>query len=184
MITLKEEKLIVAGFGGQGVLLIGRLLAYAGMIENKHVTWIPSYGPEMRGGTANCTVVISNNEIGSPITSIPDSVIVMNQPSLDKFEPIVKEKGLLIVNSEMITRKPKRKDLDIVEIPINKIARNIGNEKVANMVALGAYIDKKQIVKKESIYKAMKKMLPERHQHLIPLNKKAINEGIKFLMKK
>ncbi len=176
----REQKLIVAGFGGQGVLLVGRLLAYAGMIEDKKVTWIPSYGPEMRGGTANCTVVLSDKEIGSPIAPVPDSVIVMNQPSLDKFEPMLKETGLLIANSNMLTRKQTRKDLNIVEIPVNGIASELGDERVANMVALGAYIEKTHIVKMESISKALKNMLPGRYQNLIPLNEKALEMGAKF----
>jgi len=176
----REQKLIVAGFGGQGVLLVGRLLAYAGMIEDKKVTWIPSYGPEMRGGTANCTVVLSEREIGSPIAPVPDSVIVMNQPSLDKFEPMLKENGLLIANSNMLTKKPTRKDLDIVEIPVNGIASELGDDRVANMVALGAYIERTHIVKMESISKALKTMLPERYHNLISLNEKALEMGAEF----
>lgn len=172
------ESLISAGFGGQGVLLIGRVLSHAAIKEELNVTWIPSYGPEMRGGTANCTVVISDKEIGSPIIHNPKTVIVMNLPSFKKFEPRVKE--VLIVNASLVNEKTSR-SIKEFRIPMNKIAQDLGNEIVANMVALGAYIEIKKIVKVESVFNALKEVLPEKRHHLIPLNENAIIKGINFV---
>jgi len=171
------EEVIIAGFGGQGVMLMGRLLAYAGMLEGKNVAWMPSYGPEMRGGTANCTVIISSEEIASPVVPYPMSIIVMNKPSLDKFEPTVQKDGLIIINESLIDQKVKRDDVRIVRVPANDIANELGNLKVANMVVLGAYLKKSEVVKLESIFKALEKVLSGRNQKLIDLNKKALKQG-------
>ncbi|MCK4241049.1 MAG: 2-oxoacid:acceptor oxidoreductase family protein, partial [Candidatus Atribacteria bacterium] len=149
------EEVVIAGFGGQGVMLIGRLLAYAGMLEGKNVAWMPSYGPEMRGGTANCTVIISSEEIASPVVPYPKSIIVMNKPSLDKFEPNVKKEGLIILNDSLIDQKVSRNDLSIVRVPANDVANELGNLKVANMVVLGAYVKKSGVVKLDTIFKAL-----------------------------
>ena len=164
-----------------GVMLMGRLLAYAGMIEGKKVAWMPSYGPEMRGGTANCTVLISTKEIGSPIVSHPKALIAMNQPSLDKFEPNVREDGLIILNSSLIKHKVKRNDVDIIRIPADDIADKLGNSRAANMVVLGAYVKKSRVVKLETIFKALEKALAGRNQKLIDINKKALKQGAELV---
>lgn len=135
-----QNDVIVAGFGGQGVLLVGKVLAYAGMADGKEVSWIPSYGPEMRGGTANCTVVISDRPVGSPIVNRPRAVIAMNLPSLDKFEPMVRPGGLVVINSSLIRREAARADVTVIKVPANEIALELNNPRGANMVALGAYL--------------------------------------------
>ena len=132
------EQSIFAGFGGQGVLLMGQLLAYAGMMEDKEVSWLPSYGPEMRGGTANCSVVVSDAEIASPVVNHADAVVIMNQPSLEKFEKMVKPGGVLIYNSDLVTYKNPRTDVKVIPVPANSVAAEMGNDKVANVIALGA----------------------------------------------
>lgn len=174
------ENVIVAGFGGQGVLFIGRLLAYAAMKEGRNVTWIPSYGPEMRGGTANCTVVISDGVIGSPVITSPNALIVMNNPSLDTFEPRLKTGGLLIMNSSLITRETKRKNVAVVKVPANKIAFELGNDRAANMVVLGTYIARTKVVTKESILEALKESLSEKKMALFEINKIALKKGIEI----
>lgn len=171
------EEVVIAGFGGQGVMLIGRLLAYAGMLEGKNVAWMPSYGPEMRGGTANCTVIISSEEIASPVVPYPKSIIVMNKPSLDKFEPNVKKNGLIILNDSLIDQKVSRNDVSIVRVPANDVANKLGNLKVANMVILGTYVKKSGVVKLETIFEALEKVLAGRNQNLINLNKEALKQG-------
>jgi 2-oxoglutarate ferredoxin oxidoreductase subunit gamma len=174
------EDVIIAGFGGQGILFIGKLLAYAVMKEGRNVTWIPSYGPEMRGGTANCTVVVSDEEIGSPVITNPRSLIIMNNPSLEAFEPRLKTGGLLVVNTSLVTLQPKRTDVNIVKVPANEIAIEVGNDKVANMVMLGAYIAKTKIVVKENILEALKKVLGKEKEGLFELNKIAFEKGIEI----
>ncbi len=175
------EEIIIAGFGGQGIMLLGRLLAYAGMLEEKNVAWMPSYGPEMRGGTANCTVIISTEEIASPVVSYPRSIIVMNQPSLDKFEPQVKKEGLILLNDSLIKRKVNRDDVTIIRVPANDIADQLGNSKVANMVIFGAYIKKSEVVKLDTVFKALEETLAASHQDLIDLNKEALRRGVALL---
>jgi 2-oxoglutarate ferredoxin oxidoreductase subunit gamma len=135
-----HNDVIIAGFGGQGVLLIGKMLAYAGMADGREVSWLPSYGPEMRGGTCNCTVVIADRPVGSPVVERPRAAVVLNLPSLDKFEPMVKPGGLLVINSSLINREARRGDLLVVDVPANEIANEVGNPRGANMVALGAYL--------------------------------------------
>ncbi len=175
------ERIIISGFGGQGVMLIGRLLAYAGMIEGKKVAWMPSYGPEMRGGTANCTVLISSNEIGSPIVSHPKVLIAMNQPSLDKFESNVSENGLIILNDSLIKREVNRNDVKVIRIPADDIADKLGNSRAANMVVLGAYVKKSKVVKMETIFKALEKALAGRNNKLLELNKEALKQGAELV---
>ncbi len=175
------ERIIISGFGGQGVMLIGRLLAYAGMIEGKKVAWMPSYGPEMRGGTANCTVLISTKEIGSPIVSHPKILIAMNQPSLDKFESNVSENGLIILNNSLIKREVKRNDVNVVKIPADDIADKLGNSRAANMVILGAYVKQSGIVKIDTIFKALEKALAGRNKKLLSLNKEALKQGAELV---
>ncbi|HHF08810.1 MAG: 2-oxoacid:ferredoxin oxidoreductase subunit gamma [Thermotogae bacterium] len=180
---MSENILIAAGFGGQGVMLLGQILATAAMYDNKHSTWLPSYGPEMRGGTANCTVVISDELIGSPVTDSPGELIIMNIPSLLKFEPALKEDGLLILNTSVVDRAPQRKDVEVVKIDANKIAEEIGNTKISNMVMLGAYLEKTGAVTVESVEKALRKKLTGKKAALIELNLKAIEAGMKLARK-
>jgi len=165
-----QTEIIIAGFGGQGVLFGGQLLTYAAMDEGKEVTWIPSYGPEMRGGTANCTVVISDEEIGSPMVSNPQAAIVMNLPSLDKYEPLIKPGGVLVINESMVDRKPLRKDINVVMVKANDIAEKLGDRRLSNMVMLGALIANLPVLPQESIKKALEGHLPARHKKLLPLN--------------
>jgi len=173
--------LIIAGFGGQGVMLMGQVLAEAGMIEGKHVTWLPSYGPEMRGGTANCTVVISDEPVASPVIDVPTEVVVMNIPSLLKFEPYLKEEGFLFMNVSVIDREPKRKDIKVIKVPANDVADKLGNLKVANMVMLGAYIAITKVVDKETVFEALKRKLKGKKADLLDINRKAILEGMKLV---
>jgi 2-oxoglutarate ferredoxin oxidoreductase subunit gamma len=173
---------IVAGFGGQGVLVIGNLLANAAMIEGKYVTYLPVYGVEMRGGPANCTVVISSHQIGSPVVGKPHAAIAMNLPSLIKYGPLILPNGLLFINSSLIAPKEiYRKDIENLSIPVNEIAIDHGNPKLANMVALGAFNQKTQLVQMTSLYESLEKVLDERYGHLIPSNIKAIEIGAKFV---
>lgn len=176
------QEMIFAGFGGQGVLSMGMLLAYAAMKEGKEVSWMPSYGPEMRGGTANCIVNISDQPISSPIVSSYDAAIVLNQPSLKKFESRVKKEGVLIWESTMIKESPTRNDIKIYPIPaVEKATHDLKNLKVMNMLLLGVLVKINNIVKKETLVQALKEALPERHHHLIPLNVKAIEMGMKMI---
>lgn len=176
------QEMIFAGFGGQGVLSMGTLLAYAAMKEGKEVSWMPSYGPEMRGGTANCIVNISDQLISSPIVSEYDVAIILNQPSLRKFESRIKPGGILIWESTNIKEPPSRTDIDVYPLPaIEKATHELKNVKVMNMLILGALIKINEIVKKESLIIALKETLPNRHHHLIPLNEKAIEMGMRSL---
>lgn len=174
---------IFAGFGGQGVLLIGQLLAYAGMNEGKNVSWLPSYGPEMRGGTANCTVVVSDEPIASPVISMADCIIAMNRPSLDKFEDHVQPGGKLFINSSIIDKKATRTDIDVYYVPCNEIADKLGNPKVANMAMLGAYLEVTHAAENQSVLDALLYKLGERKAHLIPLNRQAIELGAESVRK-
>jgi len=176
---MKRETLI-AGFGGQGVLSMGMTLAYAGMIEGKDVSWMPSYGPEMRGGTANCTIIISDDKISSPIINSYDSIIILNQPSMDKFESAVKTNGQLLYEANNIINPPTRNDVGIVDIPANKEALNMGEKKVMNIIVLGTFLGLNPVLKPESIMEGLKKVLPKRHHHLLPINEKALEVGISF----
>ncbi|MCX6053802.1 MAG: 2-oxoacid:acceptor oxidoreductase family protein [Chloroflexi bacterium] len=178
-----QTEIIVAGFGGQGVLFTGQLLAYAGMDEGKNVTWIPSYGPEMRGGTANCTMIVSDEEIGSPLVLNPTAVMVMNRPSLDRYEDLVIPGGFLIVNSTIVDRPVRRKDIKVVEVNANAIAEKLGDKKMSNMVMLGALLSNLPVISLEAIERALKDHLPERHHRLLPMNYQALREGAKHLAK-
>lgn len=173
----KEHEIIFAGFGGQGILSMGQIIAYAAMIENKEVSWMPSYGPEMRGGTANCIAIVSSERISSPIISRFDTAILLNQPSLDKFESSVKPGGLLMYEKSTILNPPTRTDIEILPMPANEEAQKLNKKQVANMIFIGAFLEIKPIVEVENIIKALKKVLPERHHHLIPVNEEAIAVG-------
>jgi len=175
--------LIISGFGGQGVLVIGNLLAYAAMKEGRYVTYLPTYGVEMRGGTANCTVVISSREIGSPVVGRPHAAIVMNLPSLFKYEPRILPNGLLLINSSLIDPKEtSRQDIELLPTPVNEIAIENGNPKLANMVALGAFNEKTKLVQMTSLFESLEKVLDDRYHHLIPSNIKAIQIGAEFVL--
>jgi 2-oxoglutarate ferredoxin oxidoreductase subunit gamma len=176
-IMQKAHEIIFAGFGGQGVLSMGQIIAYASMIENKEVSWMPSYGPEMRGGTANCTVIVSDTKISSPMVARFDSAIVLNQPSLDKFEKSIKPGGLLMYETSSILNPPTRDDIEIYSIPASEEALKMNKKQVANMIMVGAFLQIRPILKIENILKALKKVLPERHHHTIPLNEKALLLG-------
>ena len=173
----KTQEIIFAGFGGQGILSMGQIIAYGAMIENKDVSWMPSYGPEMRGGTANCTVIVSEDRISSPIVTKFDSGIIMNQPSLDKFESCIKPGGLLIYEKSSIINPPTREDIEVLSVPAFEEAQKLQKKQVANMIMLGAYLERRPIVKIENILNALKKVLPERHHHLIPANEQAMEIG-------
>lgn len=175
-----QEELIIAGAGGQGILFAGELLAHAAMEAGKYVTFFPSYGAEIRGGSANCTVVISDEEIGSPVVTHPSSLIVLNNLSLGRFLPQVKKKGLFIVNSSLVNSKITRNDIEILEIPANEIAeKKVGSLRTVNLVALGFYLKKREIVPLESVGKALEKILKEKKE-LLSLNKKALEYGYTY----
>lgn len=174
------HEIVMAGFGGQGVMLIGQLVTYGGMLEGKNVSWLPSYGPEMRGGTANCTVVVADGEIGSPVVSSPSAAVIMNLPSLLKFEPTIREGGVLVYNSSLIDRQSARTDIRVLAIPANDVAAELGNTHVANMVALGGLLAATGVVGVESVMQSLKKVLPERRHHLLPLNREALERGFRL----
>jgi 2-oxoglutarate ferredoxin oxidoreductase subunit gamma len=172
------EEIIIAGFGGQGVLSMGKILAYSGLMQGQEVSWMPSYGPEMRGGTSNVTVVISDERISSPILTEYDTAIILNQPSMDKFEAKVKPGGTILYDPNGITKAPERKDVNIFKIQATAAAVEIGNPKTFNMIVLGGYMKVKPIVKLENVMDGLKKSLPARHHKLLPLNEQAIKHGL------
>ena len=172
-----QKEIIIAGFGGQGVLFGGQVLAYAAMDTGKDVTWIPSYGPEMRGGTANCTVVIADDEIGSPLVKNPPLAIALNLPSFDKYEDVLAPGGTLIVNQSMVDRSAKRADINVIFVPCNEIAEELGDKKLMNMVAIGALLTALPEVTIKDIEKALDGHLPARHKHLLPKNYEALRRG-------
>jgi 2-oxoglutarate ferredoxin oxidoreductase subunit gamma len=172
-----QTEIIIAGFGGQGILFAGQLLAYAALDAGMEVTWIPSYGPEMRGGTANCTVTIADEEIGAPTVRNPKAGMVFNLPSFDKYEPLIKPGGVLIANQSLIDRGFKRTDLKAVMIPANEIAESLGDKRLTNMVMTGALLALLPVLSLEAVEKTLATHLPERHRHLLSLNSKALREG-------
>ena len=171
------KQFVFAGFGGQGMLLIGKFLAMACMLDGKHVSWLPSYGPEMRGGTANCSVIVSDNEVGSPLVDMADVVVAMNLPSLDKFESKVKPGGVLVINSSLVERKSTRDDITVVYCDANKIAEEVGNPKGANVAILGAMLEKCPIVDDEKMAEAIRIELGERKLRFLEGNMKALDAG-------
>ena len=176
-----EHSIVFAGFGGQGALFAGQLLTYAAADAGLHVTWIPSYGPEMRGGTANCTVVIGDEPIGSPLVRNPDMVVAMNLPSVDKYEPLVKSGGLLLVNGSLVKRPIQRSDIDALVIPANDIAEELGAQKMANVVMLGALLAATGILSLEQMEDAIRRHLPARHSHLLEANIQALHAGAAYV---
>lgn len=178
-----QKEIIIAGFGGQGVLFGGQVLAYAAMDSGKVVTWIPSYGPEMRGGTANCTVIIADEEIGSPLVKNPPLAIALNLPSFDKYEEVLAPGGTLIVNQSMVDRSAKRNDINVIFVPCNEIAEEIGDKKLLNMVAVGALLTALPELTLKDIEKALEGHLPARHKHLLPKNYEALKRGFETAQK-
>ncbi|MBT3320745.1 MAG: 2-oxoacid:acceptor oxidoreductase family protein [Anaerolineae bacterium] len=176
-----ETNMIVSGFGGQGTLFAGQVLAYAALDAEKHVTWIPSYGPEMRGGTARCTVTISDDPIGSPLIRNPAIVLAMNLPSLDMYEPLIDSGGLMLVNASLIPRKMERKDVRDYYIPVTTMAQELGNPRLANMVMVGALLEAEEILPLAVVKKALEEHLPERHHKTLPSNFKAMDQGAAFV---
>lgn len=174
-------EMIFAGFGGQGVMSMGMMVTYAGMLEDKNVSWIPSYGPEMRGGTANCGVVVTSEAIGSPIITEPDVVVAMNLPSLTKFEPALKPGGILIYNSSLIERDGGRDDITVIAVPANDLANELGNTRVANMVVMGTLLAKTKIVSEKSIKEALRKVLPAHRHDLLGVNEAAMQRGAEHI---
>jgi len=175
------EEIIIAGFGGQGVLSMGKILAYSGIMQDQEVSWMPSYGPEMRGGTANVTVIVSDERISSPILTHYDTAIILNQQSMDKFESSVKPGGVLIYDPNGISHHPERKDINIYQVKANEEASKLGMRKTFNMIVLGGYLKVKPIVGLENVIKGLKKSLPERYHHMIPDNEKAITTGMEIV---
>lgn len=171
------HEIIIAGFGGQGVLSMGQIIAYAAMKEGKEVSWMPSYGPEMRGGTANCIVIVSQARISSPIVSTFDSAILLNQPSIDKFVDLVKPGGILLFEQSNVITPPSRADVENLGIDALEEAQKLEKKQVANMIMLGAFLERRPIVLPENVLKALKDVLPERHHHLLPLNEQALLRG-------
>lgn len=178
-----QTEIFLAGFGGQGVMFAGQVLSYAAMDSGKEVTWIPSYGPEMRGGTANCTIVIADEEIGSPLVQNPPAVIVMNLPSLDKYEPAVRPGGVLVVNSSMVDRDVARSDITRISIPCNEIAEEAGDRRMANIVATGALLALMPVLSLEDIEATLKNHMPGRHKHLLSKNIDALRRGAAYAKK-
>jgi 2-oxoglutarate ferredoxin oxidoreductase subunit gamma len=178
------EQVVIAGFGGQGIILAGKLLAQTAMKAGKEVTYMPSYGAEVRGGTANCVIVIADEPISSPVIDKPDALIAMNKASLEKFGPLVKKDGMVIINGSLVDQAPKLDDsIEVVKIPADKIAVELGSVKVANMVALGAYLQKRGLFSPALAADCLPDVLAERYHVTIPLNKKALQQGAEFIQK-
>jgi len=173
-------EVIMAGFGGQGILSMGKILAYAGMLDGKQVSWLPSYGPEMRGGTANCSVVVSDEEIGSPILNTCDVLIAMNGPSFDKFESSVVPGGTIIIDSSLVDRKLTRDDVTLYEVPATKITSDLGNQAFAGVMLLGKAIKASGITTPERFEEALKHILPERKHGMIPEEMKVLHDGMEY----
>jgi 2-oxoglutarate ferredoxin oxidoreductase subunit gamma len=172
-----QTEIILSGFGGQGVLFAGQLLAYAAMDEGRHVTWIPSYGPEMRGGTAHCTVIISDDEIGSPLVRRPTAVIALNLPSRDKFAPLVAPGGVLVVNASLVPHAAPRGDIRVFEVPASDVAETLGHTRLANVVLLGALQAALPVLPLAAVDRALLAHMPERHKALLELNYQALRRG-------
>ncbi|MBQ7494418.1 MAG: 2-oxoacid:acceptor oxidoreductase family protein [Bacteroidaceae bacterium] len=178
------EEIIISGFGGQGVLSMGKILAYSALVEGKEVSWMPAYGPEQRGGTANVTVIISDERISSPIVSQFDTAVILNQPSLERFEPQIKPGGTLIYDGYGISEPPKRTDINIYEIDAMDAAAEMGNPKGFNMIVLGGLLKIRGLVNIDDVLAALRKTLPERHHHLIPANEEALRRGMEIITRK
>ncbi len=178
-----EKQILFAGFGGQGVLSMGQFLAYAAMSTGKHVSWVPSYGAEMRGGTANCLVTISSEEIYSPLTEHPMVAVVLNRPSLDRFETKIKPNGCLVINTSMVEREPERMDLTVLQIPVNELAEELGNTRGSNMILLGAYLEKTSIVKVDDALQHFEVIYRGKKEKVIQKNREAFLAGVEWAKK-
>ena len=178
---MRENQIVIAGFGGQGLLFSGKVLAYAGMVEGRYLSWLPSYGPEMRGGTANCNVILSDREIGSPIVTRPDILMVMNAPSLDKFEKDVAPGGKIFIDSSLIGRKVEREDVTAYYIPATAMAREMGAPGLANMVLLGALVKATGCVTDDGLDAGLIKVIPARKADMLEVNRKALKAGMDAL---
>jgi 2-oxoglutarate ferredoxin oxidoreductase subunit gamma len=175
-----HEEIIIAGFGGQGVLFAGQLLAYAAVEEGRHVTWIPSYGPEMRGGTAHCTVIVSDDEIGSPLTSHPTAALVLNPPSMERYAPLVRPGGVLVVDSALISATAEREEIREIRLPAKEIAAELGFPQIANVVMIGALIEATGVVRPETLEKVLEQHLGERRRAALVPNKQALQRGAEY----
>lgn len=178
---MEETSVIISGFGGQGTLFAGQVLAYAAMDNGYEVTWIPSYGPEMRGGTAHCTVIISEEPIGSPLVRNPDIVLALNLPSVDKYEPRMPPQGVLIANSSLVNREFERQDIRTLLLPANEIAENIGMSRLANMTMVGAMLKMEPIMTLEMVKEALENHIPERHRDTLSMNFEAMDRGYRYI---
>ena len=178
-----REKIIIAGFGGQGIIMAGKLIAYAGMVEGKFVSHIPSYGVEMRGGTANCSVIISDTEVASPLVPHPTTLVAMNQPSLDKFEETVVQGGNIFINKSLIERKIKRNDVNVFYVPANNIAEDAGSGRASNMAMIGAFIAVTGVPTKEDVKKSLPEVISKRNIKYLEINYKAIDKGFDYIIK-
>jgi 2-oxoglutarate ferredoxin oxidoreductase subunit gamma len=174
---MQQHEIIFSGFGGQGALFAGQLLAYAALEEDKHVTWIPSYGPEMRGGTAHCIVIVSDEEIGAPIIRHPSAAVVLNIPAMDKYEPLLKPAGVLVINRSLIVKPASRQDITVIQVPANDLATEVGSAKMANVVLLGALLETIKAVSLDSVSKALDEHLPAKARKLLDSNKQALQKG-------
>lgn len=174
---MADHEIVIAGFGGQGLLFAGKVLAYAGLLEGRELSWLPSYGPEMRGGTANCNVILSDTPVGSPIVQHPNVLVVMNAPSLDKYESLVAPGGKIFVDSTLVTRKVEREDVDVFYVPATQMAADKGMHDLANMVLLGTVLRETGCVRGETIDEALRHVIPARKAHLFDANKAAIETG-------
>lgn len=172
-----QQEIIISGFGGQGALFAGQLIAYAGLAEGRHVTWIPSYGPEMRGGTANCTVIVSDEEIGSPLVRRPTAAIVLNPPSFERYEPLMKEDGVLLVNASLISAPARRADIRRFDIQANEEAAALGAAQMANMILVGALVAATGVLKMETLDQVLEERVSARHRDKLQANKEALRRG-------
>lgn len=176
-----HHEIVISGFGGQGILFAGQLLAYAAMEEGRHVTWIPSYGPEMRGGTAHCIVIVSDEEIGSPLVKHPTAALVLNPPSLEKYAPLVKPNGVLILDSTLIETRSARSDIQEIAVPAKEIADELGAPQIANVVMLGALLAATHVVALETMDKVLEEHVSAKHRHMLQANKMALRRGAEFV---
>ncbi|MDA8147138.1 MAG: 2-oxoacid:acceptor oxidoreductase family protein [Thermaerobacter sp.] len=172
-----KHEVLLAGSGGQGIMSMGMLLAYAGMLEGRNVSWIPSYGPQMRGGDANCAVVICDVPVASPLVEEATGLIVMNQPSLERYERQLRPQGVLVLNASLISTQPRRSDLRVLAIPANELAEELGEPRVANMIILGGFLAATRAVSSESVLESLRRVLPPRRHHLLDLNRQALERG-------
>lgn len=177
---MEETSIIISGFGGQGTLFAGQVLAYTALDNDLEVTWIPSYGPEMRGGTAHCTVILSEERIGSPIVGNPDIVLALNLPSVDKYETLIPPNGTLIANSSLVNREIERKDINSILLPANEIAEEIGMSRLANMIMVGALTKLRPVLSLDMVKAGLEEHIPERHRKTLPMNFKAMERGYAF----